>query len=274
LPAGAEVEILVVDDGTRDPAVLGELQRVSSDLGFQLLYNHQNLGFSATVNHGMRHARGRYILLCNNDIVFFQPWLEPLEKAFDADPDLGILGARLLYLNGSIQHAGVDKVPGQLRWHHAYGGWPGDHPQVNQSRSVWSVTGALFAVRNPVLRQLGGFSTAYTTAYEDLDYCLHAWSHGVRVGYCAELAAYHHEGRTRGASTDQKLARPFIWAERERAGGFYFEKKWAALREVEDFEALLRRPRQPSRSPQTLVAHSSLCTRRRARYNQNGAQEG
>jgi GT2 family glycosyltransferase len=238
LPPGADVEFIVVDDGTRDSLILKALQEASSELNFRLLYNYQNLGFSATVNHGMRHARGRYVVLCNNDIVFFQPWLEALEQAFDADPDLGILGARLLYPNGSIQHAGVDKVVGQLRWHHTYGGWPGDHPRVRQSRYVWSVTGALFGVRREILRQLGGFSTAYATAYEDLDYCLHAWSREVRVGYCAELAAYHREGGTRGATTGQKRDRPLLWTERERAGGLYFEKKWAALREVENFEAL------------------------------------
>jgi GT2 family glycosyltransferase len=239
LPAGVEVEFIVVDDGTRDGSVLEELQRASHELSFQLLYNYQNLGFSATVNHGMRHARGRYIVLCNNDVIFFQPWLEVIAKAFDADPDLGVLGARLLYPNGTIQHAGVDKVVGQLRWHHAYGGWPGDHPRVRQSRYVWSVTGALFVLRRELLRQLGGFSTAYATAYEDLDYCLHAWSAGRRVGYCAELAAYHREGGTRGATVDQKQARPLLWRERERAGGSYFDKKWAALRQVESFEQLL-----------------------------------
>src|SRR5207244_5485544 len=73
LPAGADVEFIVVDDGTRDESLLKELQQAASELKFQLLYNHQNLGFSATVNHGMRHARGCYIVLCNNDIVFFQP---------------------------------------------------------------------------------------------------------------------------------------------------------------------------------------------------------
>jgi GT2 family glycosyltransferase len=246
LSSESEVEFIVVDDGTRDPAVLEELQQASRELGFRLLYNHQNLGFSATVNHGARHARGHYVLLCNNDIVFFQPWLEVIEKGFDADPELGILGARLLFPNGSVQHAGVDKAPGLLRWHHIYHGWPGDHPRVNQSRYVWSVTGALFAVRREALRRLGGFSTAYATAYEDLDYCLHAWSSGVRVGYCAELAAYHQEGKTRGATTGQKQSRPLFWTERERAGGLYFEKKWTALRPVESFERLLPRLRQPS----------------------------
>jgi GT2 family glycosyltransferase/glycosyltransferase involved in cell wall biosynthesis len=243
LPPKAEVEFVVVDDGTRDPTILDELRQKSRELGFELLYNHQNLGFSATVNHGVRHARGRYVLLCNNDIVFFQPWLEAIDKAFGADPELGILGAKLLFPNGSVQHAGVDKVPGLLRWHHTYHGWPGDHPRVNHSRYVWSVTGALFTVRREALRRLGGLSTAYATAYEDLDYCLHAWSRGVRVGYCAELAAYHQEGKTRGATTGQKQSRPLFWSERERAGSLYFEKKWAALRQVEDFEALLPQAR-------------------------------
>src|SRR5262249_50083404 len=153
-----------------------------------------------TVNHGMRHARGRILILCNNDIVFFQPWLEAVEKAFDVDPELGILGAKLLYPNGSVQPAGVDKVAGQLRWHPAFCRLPGDQPRATRSRYVWSVTGALFAMRCETVRELGGFSTAYATAYEDLDYCLHAWSHGIRVGYCADVVAYHLEGGTRGAT--------------------------------------------------------------------------
>src|SRR5581483_4664366 len=168
LRPGNSVEFIVVDDGTQDAGLLDDLQKAADDLDFRLLFNHQNLGFSATVNHGMRHAQGRFLVLCNNDIVFFQPWLEAIEKAFDADPELGILGAKLLYPNGSIQHAGVDKVPGQLRWHHAFCRLPGDHPRANRSRYVWSVTGALFAMRRETVCELGGFSTAYATAYEDL----------------------------------------------------------------------------------------------------------
>jgi GT2 family glycosyltransferase len=256
------MEFIVVDDGTQDAGLVEDLRKAADDLDFQLHFNHQNLGFSATVNHGMRHARGRFLVLCNNDILFFQPWLEALEKAFDADPELGIVGAKLLYPNGSIQHAGVDKVPGQLRWHHAFCRLPGDHPRANRSRYVWSVTGALFAMRRETVRELGGFSTAYATAYEDLDYCLHAWSNGTRVGYCAEVAAYHLEGGTRGATPGQKLARPLLWTERERAGGFYFDKKWAALCHQESFEALFSRSRRPSRRNPTLGrasdAHSAM----------------
>jgi GT2 family glycosyltransferase len=238
LPRDRACEFLVVDDGTRGTCDLDALKRAADDLEFHLLLNHQNLGFSATVNHGMRLARGRVVVLCNNDIEFLQPWAEPLEEAFAAEPELGVVGAKLLYPDGTIQHAGMDKMPGHLRWRHLFGKWPGDHPKVNQARHVWSVTGALFAVKREVLRQLGGFSTAYGTAYEDLDYCLHAWTHGVRVGYRPEVAAYHMEGATRGVGPGQRAGGPLWWKERERAGAAYFEKKWMALRYVESFEEL------------------------------------
>jgi GT2 family glycosyltransferase len=238
IPSGASVQFIVVDDGSSDSAALEALRRASKEHDFQLLFNRQNLGFSATVNRGMRRARGRYVVLCNNDIVFYRPWLEPLEQLFTNDPHVGIAGARLLYPDGTIQHAGMDKAGGSLNWYHTYGKLPGDHPPANATRYTWAVTGALFAVRRATLERLGGFSTAYATAYEDLDYCLYAWANGVRVAYSAEVSAYHLEGHTRGVTEEQKRQRP-LWAERERAGRAYFEKKWAFLRHVEDFRALL-----------------------------------
>jgi len=93
-------------------------------------------------------------------------------------------------------------------------------------------------VRREVLQVLGGLSTAFCTAFEDVDYCLHAWSNGVRVGYCGNATAYHLEGGTRGASPEQKKVKPFLWAERERFGRQYFDKKWSFLRHVESFESL------------------------------------
>jgi GT2 family glycosyltransferase/glycosyltransferase involved in cell wall biosynthesis len=238
LPRDRTCEFLVVDDGTRDARTLQALHQAAEDLDFRIVLNHQNLGFSATVNHGMRLARGRVIVLCNNDIVFFQPWLEPLEAAFATDSDLGIVGAKLLYPDSTIQHAGMEKVRGHLKWHHMFAKWPADHPKANQARGVWSVTGALFAVRREVLHCLGGFSTAYGAAYEDVDYCLHAWTHGVRVEYRPEFAAYHLEGATRGTGPKDRADKPLWWTERERAGRAYFEKKWAALLNVESFAEL------------------------------------
>jgi GT2 family glycosyltransferase/glycosyltransferase involved in cell wall biosynthesis/SAM-dependent methyltransferase len=243
-PCNARLQILVVDDGSADPAILEQLQQAAKELDFELLANQQNLGFSATVNHGLRHAQGRYVVLCNNDIVFDRPWMEPLEEAFAKDPYLGILGARLLYPNGTLQHAGMTKGLGQLRFHHRHKGETADHEPALQSRYVWCVTGALFALRRETLGKLGGLSTAYTMSYEDVDYCLYAWTQGVRVGYCAELVAQHLEGGTRGATPEQKDARSLLWSERERASEAYFDRKWASLRYVESFQTLMTLTRE------------------------------
>ncbi len=257
LPDKSAVQFVVVDDGTQEPSILRELRRTAKELDFQLVCNHQNLGFSASVNNGMRQARGRYVVLCNSDILFVQPWLEALEQAFTNDPNLGVVGAKLLYPDETIQHAGVDKVPGQLRFHHAYGKQPGDVLPAQQSRYVWCVTGALFAIPRQTLQKLGGMSTAYATAYEDLDYCLNAWMHGERVGYCADVAAYHLEGGTRGA-TESKKSEYQLWAERERAGGQYFEKKWGFLRHVENFQSLLSFADRRTANGNSRILHSHV----------------
>jgi GT2 family glycosyltransferase len=238
LEPGLTAEFIVVDDGTRDPKVMEELNRLSAALGFRLLCNHQNLGFSATVNHGMRHAQGRFILLCNNDILFQQPLLGALAAAFKSHPQAGVVGCKLIYPDGTVQHAGMDKVPGQLRWSHTYHNYPAEHPAVIRGRFVWGVTGALCAFRRGTLQRLGGLSTAYGFAYEDLDYCLHAWRHGVRVYYCPEAVAIHDESGTLGKTRRQRKRRPLFWTQRERASRQFFEKKWRRLRDIESFEEL------------------------------------
>jgi GT2 family glycosyltransferase len=240
LPRNASLEFIVVDDGTRDPAVRQALARAAVDLGFTVFFSPQNLGFSAAVNLGMSRSKGRYLVLCNNDIRFVQAWLEPLHKAFAQDPRVGVVGARLFYPDGRIQHAGMDKLPNQLRWVHRFKEKPGNHGPANQSCEVWSVTGALLALRRETVVRLGGLSTAYALAYEDLDYCLHAWSRGVRVRYCPEVAAQHLESVTRGDSLQGQWGKPRLWAERQRLGQAYFEKKWWRLRNVTDLDEFLQ----------------------------------
>src|SRR5207253_1899977 len=70
----ASVQFVVVDDGTPDAAQVEVLHEAAGELGFELRRNHQNLGFSAAVNHGLREARGEYLLVCNNDVRFDRPW--------------------------------------------------------------------------------------------------------------------------------------------------------------------------------------------------------
>jgi GT2 family glycosyltransferase len=237
----ASVQFVVVDDGTPDAAAVDVLQEAAGELGFELRRNGQNLGFSAAVNHGLRGARGELMLVCNNDVRFDRPWTDAVRSGFASDPLVGIVGARLLYADGmTIQHAGTDKLPRHLEYLHAHQNEPAELPAAKVSRPVWYATGALVAFRRPALRRLGGLSTAYGLAYEDLDYCLRAWLMGVRVSYAGEFAARHQEGATRGATPAQKRARPLVWMQREEAGKAFFHRKWAALQFVEELAPFLR----------------------------------
>jgi GT2 family glycosyltransferase len=232
LPRDASIEFIVVDDGTRDAALRHALTAAGAEHGFQVHFTLQNLGFSAAVNLGMRHSKGRCLVLCNNDIQFFQPWLEPLRQCLTDHPQVGVVGARLLYPDGRIQHAGMTKLPDQLGWVHRYKDLSADHGPANRSEDVWSVTGALLALRREAVVQLGGLSNAYAMAYEDIDYCLHAWANGWGVRYEPEVAAYHLEGATRGTSPQERWTRPWLWVERDRLARSYFERKWRALHDV------------------------------------------
>src|SRR5262245_18439642 len=235
------LRMVVVDDGCPDRVVIEVLREAARDMDFELRLNHQNLGSSAAVNHGLRGARGRFALICNNDIQFDRPWAEAAECAF-ADPKVGIVGARLLYPDGqTIQYGGSNKARGQLIYGHAWQGEYSETPEALRSRPVWYATGALMAIRRETLHELGGLSTGYGLAYEDVDYCLYAWTRGIQVRYCGRFAARHQEGGTRGATVTQKRARPLLWLEREDSGRAYFLRKWSAIQHVEDLDALARR---------------------------------
>lgn len=230
------LQIVVVDDGCPDRVVLEVLREAARDLDFELRLIHQNLGFSAAVNHGLRGSRGKFALVCNNDIQFDRAWADAAESAF-VDPKVGIAGARLLYPDGhTLQHAGTNKVRGQLVFGHAYQGEHAEIPEALEDRRVWYATGALMAIRREALSELGGFSTGYALAYEDVDYCLNAWMRGFEVRYCGRFAARHQEGGTRGATIAQKQARPLIWLERENSGRSYFLRKWSAIQHLESLD--------------------------------------
>ncbi len=248
LPIDARVEFIVVDDGTRDPAIRRALAEAGEDLDFDVHFSFQNLGFSAAVNLGMMHSRGRFLLLCNNDIVFFQPWLEAMKVAFAEGRKVGIVGARLLYPDGLIQHAGIEKVPNALGWVHRFKGQLADHGPANEDADVWGVTGALMAFRRETVQRLGGLSTAFSMAHEDVDYCLHAWTRGLRVRYQPSFAAYHLEGATRGTSPKERCIKPWFWAERDRLGWAYLARKWSMIQgvtELRHFLELCRGQRPP-----------------------------
>jgi GT2 family glycosyltransferase len=189
-----DCEALVVDDASTDstPALLrgygGRIRVVS--LG-------ENEGFAGACNAGAAAARGAALVFLNNDTEPRPGWLEALLAYADRHPAADVVGAKLVFPTGAVQHAGV--VIGQDGYpHNLYAGLPEDRPEVNRSRRLQAVTGACMLVRRAAFAALGGFDRGYLNSLEDVDLCLRAGARGGEVHYCHEAVVVHLESASRG----------------------------------------------------------------------------
>lgn len=190
--------IFVLDDPGHETAVRRELTGLFFVAGLpcRLLIHNQNGGFAVAINHGAARARGRYLLLLNSDILPRAPgWLGELLKTAAVRPDLGCLGARLLYANGQIQHAGVTRPKsGQPPIEIRYQGLPAEHPPAGRSGPVEAVTGACLLISRELFATLGGLDEGFIVGdYEDIDLCLKCQERGLVNYYDADVVLWHFE---------------------------------------------------------------------------------
>jgi GT2 family glycosyltransferase len=196
-----EAEVLVVDDGSPAEHLVDQLAPVADELGQRLHLKEDNSGFSKTVNVGLRTAleEGHDALLVNQDIQFVEPgWLESmLACRDDAGRPAAVVGGRLLYPTGLIQHAGIyySRFYGWFDHRFRYG--PADLAEANV-RFACPVTGALQLIRHDVLEQVGIYDETFLMGYEDVDYCLRTFDSGLSCVYEPAAWAYHHESAIRG----------------------------------------------------------------------------
>ncbi len=198
---GSFAETIVVDNGSRDGTQ--ELLRTHA-LGVRCIRNAENLGFAVACNQGASEARGEYLLFLNNDTIALPCWLEPMIDAVEADAGVAMVGSRLLYADGTIQHAGVVMSRAFRAPYHIYRGAKGDHPALNNAREIRAITGACMLVRRPVFEALGGFDTGFRNGFEDIDLCLKVGLRGHRILYEPKSTLYHLESGTAGRSANDQ----------------------------------------------------------------------
>lgn len=211
-PPSADREVIVVDDGSRDgtPALLAEYgDRI------RVVAHDRNRGYSTACNDGAAVATGEHLVFLNNDTIPLAGWLDALARAAE-DDRVGIVGSKLLYPDGTIQHAGIafdqDRQP-----RHIYVGFPGDHPAVNKPRRMQMVTGGCMLIRRDLFARVGGFDATFLNGFEDVDLCLKARALGFEVAYCPESVLYHLETVSdRAVDRDPENRRAFFerWGDR------------------------------------------------------------
>ena len=185
--------VILVDNGSTDGT--RELLEAWQDRA-EVVRPGENLGFAKGNNLGATYGTSPYLLFLNNDTVAEPGWLDRMVAEMDANPDIGIAGAKLLYPNRTVQHAGLEIINGVPD--HVFRNAPEDDPQANVARDLDMITGACMMIRRELFGTLGGFDSKYVNGVEDVDLCLRVRDRGFRVRYVPEAVLEHHEGTSEG----------------------------------------------------------------------------
>lgn len=198
-------EIVIVDNGSDEAETLAYLDRLSGQHGIRVLRFDGEFNFSAINNFAVGQVTSELICLLNNDTEVKSPaWLSEM-AALAIQPSAGVVGAKLLYPDNTIQHAGVIMGLGRHAAH-VYEGFPASAPgpagRLVLAHEVSAVTAACCVVKRSIYESLGGLDELeFKVAYNDVDFCLRVSQAGYRNFWTPEAVLYHHESRSRGSDT-------------------------------------------------------------------------
>ncbi|MCW3006060.1 MAG: glycosyl transferase family 2 [Solirubrobacterales bacterium] len=194
---GTTWELVLVDNASPDDTL--DLLRSWEDRA-TIVALPTNRNFSGGCNAGAAAASGETLVFLNNDTTVGPGALEALVEQARV-PGVGAVGARLLYPDGTIQHAGVWMIKQADRFvvpYHLFHHEPGDAPHAAAVVDVDCVTGACLVMPADGFRALAGFDEQYVNGWEDVDLCLRIRSGGQRIVYRGDIVIVHCEGATRG----------------------------------------------------------------------------
>ena len=193
-------EIVLIDSGSREKETNRYYAEIQHSSDIHIVSYAQDFNFSAALNLGAQNAQGEILIFLNNDTeVIESGWLDELIR-WVARQEVGIVGAKLLYQDGVIQHAGI-VVGMEGHGSHVFSrvreGYSGPFGSVDWYRNYSAVTAACIAMRREVFNKIGGFDENYELVFSDIDICLRVIRAGYRVVYTPFARLIHHEGMTR-----------------------------------------------------------------------------
>lgn len=208
-------KVVVVDNGSQSAEVLGLYKDYEDKYpdGFSALVREETFNFARSVNRGIASVEADHYLILNNDVEVIDPlWLKELVSCLSYE-NVGIVGAKLIYEDHMLQHAGVIVGKSKLAGH-----WylmerettPGTLGRLRVRGAMSCVTGAVLLISGDCLKQIGPWDEEhFAVAYNDVDYCMRAHKAGLRLVWTPYARLYHHESLSRGSDHAKKNAERF-----------------------------------------------------------------
>jgi GT2 family glycosyltransferase len=196
-------EIILVDNGSDDPSSLDYFAELNERDNIRVVRDDGNFNFSRLNNEAVKVAKGELLCLMNNDIEVISPdWLDEMVSQA-VRPEIGAVGAKLLYPNDTVQHAGVILGLGGIAGHAHLGihrNDPGYFGRANLVQNFIAVTAACLVIRKEIYENVGGLNEKdFAVAFNDVDFCIRVHQAGYHNLWTPFAEMYHHESATRGS---------------------------------------------------------------------------
>lgn len=228
-----EFEVVIVENNSEDDRTFAYYERITAQSDQVKVVRWDGaFNYSAIINHGVRHAAGSRLLLLNNDTEVISPDFIPEMLGYLERPEVGVVGAKLFFRDGLVQHAGIEVGPFDTIVHvnqDFVDEREGYRGRATRPGNFSAVTGACQMVRRDVFEQVGGYDEDFAVGFNDADFCMRVKEAGYLTVFTPYAKLHHYEFTSRGREEmdDAKMRR---WeGERE-----LFQERWAKYFEEGD----------------------------------------
>lgn len=225
-------EIIIVENNSKEKNIFKYYKKLEKNPNIKIEKCEMSIfNYSKLNNYGASKASGEYFVFLNNDTkIITNNWLETIIGNCQRK-EIGAIGAKLIYKNKRIQHAGVvlnlTGTAGHVNWNEKENN-PGYFGRIMIQQNVSAVTGALLGVSKKVFEEVKGFDETFPISYNDVDFCLKIQDTGKLITYNPYIVAYHYESQSRGyEDTEEKQKR----LKKEESK---LKKKWKKYFDVTD----------------------------------------
>ena len=210
-----DFEIILIENNSKAPETFRAYERMQKEHPDNLkvvTWEGKGFNYSALNNFGEKFATGEYLLLLNNDTeVITAAWLEEMVM-YAQQKRVGCVGAKLLYPDDTIQHAGVGFGIGGVAGHlHKY--YPassdGYMGRLNYVQDVYADTAACLLIRKEIYDEVGGLDESYAVAFNDVDFCVRVRQAGYTNVFTPFAQLYHYESKSRGMEDNPEKQKRF-----------------------------------------------------------------